>query len=301
MTCQGTSQWTSQHPDSHQDARPTKIKAPPEAGLRHPAASDTHLVVIPSFNSGMLLARTVSEARARWAPIWVVIDGSTDNSADAVEAMAQTDPAVRVLHLSRNRGKGAAVRHGVTAAAAGGFTHALVMDADGQHPAESIQSFMAASADCPAALIMGRPMFGTDAPWLRIVSRRLSNAGATLLTGRDAGDALFGFRVYPIAALLGAMQASPAMHGFDFDPEAVIRLAWAGTRLVHLPAPVRYFARAQGGVSHFNYAADNLLLGGMFLRLGGTALMRLARGERRGRGRGQGRSAVGPHCGKPSD
>jgi glycosyltransferase involved in cell wall biosynthesis len=251
-------------------------------------ASRTHLIVIPSFNSGRLLSGTVAAARACWAPVWVVIDGSTDDSAAAVDAMAAADPAVRVLRLAPNRGKGAAVRHGVEAAAASGFTHALVMDADGQHPAESIRSFMAASVAAPDALIMGRPVFGADAPWLRIVSRRLSNTGAALLTARSTGDALFGFRVYPIAALLAAMRASRGMRGFDFDPEAVIRLAWAGTSLLHLPTRVRYLSRAEDGVSHFKYGRDNLLLVQMFLRLSVTAMgrplrngLRLARRRRR--------------------
>jgi glycosyltransferase involved in cell wall biosynthesis len=247
-------------------------------GADCPRVSGTHVVVIPSFNSGPLLVKTVAAARAHWAPVWVVIDGSTDASADAVEAMARTDRSLRVLHLPQNRGKGAAVRHGVAAAGAGGFTHALVMDADLQHPAESIPAFMAASAGAPDALVMGRPVFGADAPWLRIVSRQLSNVGAALLTARSVGDALFGFRVYPIAALLAAMQASPGMQGFDFDPEAVIRLVWAGVPLIRVVTPVRYLSRTEDGVSHFRYGRDNLLLARMFLRLAGTAIGRLAVG-----------------------
>jgi glycosyltransferase involved in cell wall biosynthesis len=241
------------------------------------AISGTHLVIIPSFDSGPLLARTVAAARAHWAPVWVVIDGSTDDSVAAVDAMVGGDPGVRVLRLPRNRGKGAAVRHGMMTAAASGFTHALVMDADGQHPAESIRTFMAHSADRPDALIMGRPVFGADAPWIRVLSRRLCNTGAALLTLRRVGDTLFGFRVYPIAALLSVMWESNGMQRFDFDPEAVIRLAWEGTPLVHLPTQVRYLSRAEGGVSHFNYVRDNLLLTGMVLRLGLTAIVRLLR------------------------
>jgi glycosyltransferase involved in cell wall biosynthesis len=254
-----------------------------DAGVRRRAVSDTHLVLIPSFNTGGLLTATVTEARACWAPVWVVIDGSTDDSAAEIDAMARTDPALRVLRLPRNQGKGAAVRHGLAAAHAGGFTHALVMDADGQHPAASIEAFMAASAASPQALVMGQPLFGTDAPWIRVVSRRISNSCAVVMTGRRVGDTLFGFRVYPISALLSAMQASSGMRRFDFDPEAVIRLAWQGTRLIHLPTPVRYPSRSEGGVSHFNYVRDNLLLIRMYLRLVLAAILRLFRGaDRRG-------------------
>jgi glycosyltransferase involved in cell wall biosynthesis len=244
---------------------------------RAASCSHTHVVIIPSFNTGRLLEPTVAGALACWRPVWVVIDGSTDDSAAAVDALAQTEQALRVFHLPSNRGKGEAVRFGLTAAEAGGFTHALVMDADGQHPAESIAAFMSKSAAFPEAVIMGVPVFGADAPWIRVVSRRLCNACAALITLRRVGDTLFGFRVYPIAKLLSVMRASHGMQRFDFDPEAVIRLVWAGTPLIHLPTPVRYPDPSDGGVSHFNYVLDNLLLIGMYLRLSLDAVLRASR------------------------
>ena len=236
--------------------------------------SATHLVLIPSYDSGALLAQTVAAARAYWAPVWVVVDGSTDGSGEAAEAMSRSDPWVRVLSLPSNQGKGAAVRHGATAAHEAGYTHALVMDADGQHPADRIPAFMAASGAAPDALVMGRPVFGRDAPRLRVAGRRLCNWMASVQTMRQVGDTLFGFRVYPLAALLAVMRASRGMRRFDFDPEAVIRLVWRGTRLVHLPAPVRYLSREAGGISHFSYTRDNALLAGMHLRLALAATRR---------------------------
>jgi len=251
------------------------IASDPPGGASN-AVSLTHVVLIPSFNSGPLLASTVAEARSYWAPVWIVIDGSTDDSAAEVEAMARSDAALRVLRLPRNQGKGAAVWQGLVAAQANGFTHALVMDADGQHPADRIPLFMAASIAAPSALVMGRPVFGRDAPWVRVMARRLCNGCATLETLRRVGDTLFGFRVYPIAALVSVMQARHGMRRFDFDPEAVVRLAWRGLPFVHLPAPVRYLSRTEGGISHFKYLRDNRLLIGMHLRLGLTALVRIA-------------------------
>ena len=239
--------------------------------------SASHLLIIPSFNSGPLLASTVALARAYWAPVWVVIDGSTDRSGDAVEAMARVDPALRVLRLPVNQGKGAAVRYGLMVARVHGFSHALVMDADGQHPADQISAFMAESAAAPDALIMGRPVFGRDAPWVRVLARRLCNFWAAVETFRRVGDTLFGFRVYPIDALLSVMQESTGMRRFDFDPEAVVRLSWRGVPLIHLPTPVRYLTQAEGGVSHFKYVRDNVLLAGMHLRLCLFAMMRLLR------------------------
>ena len=157
-----------------------------------------------------------------------------------------------------------------------GFTHALVMDSDGQHPAGHIRAFMQASREHPGAMILGEPIFDASAPALRVKGRRISNWWANLETlWAGIHDSLFGFRVYPIAALLREMRASLGMRRFDFDVEAAVRLSWRGTAALNLPAPVRYFGPAEGGVSHFNYWRDNVLLTWMHLRLLGGFLLRL--------------------------
>jgi len=227
------------------------------------AASATHLVLIPAYNAGPHLRRTVAAALAQWHPVWVVDDASTDDCATALEA-----PGLRVLRRERNGGKGAAVRTGLLEAERARFTHVLVMDADGQHPAEHIAAFMAESLAEPRAMILGQPQFGPDAPRARVLGRRVANAMAAMLTaGYGVGDALFGFRVYPIRPLLDAMLESKRMERFDFDAEALIRLAWRGVIPVKLPVPVRYVPASEGGVSHYRYLQDNLLLGWMHLRL----------------------------------
>lgn len=232
------------------------------------ATSRTHLVVVPSYNPGPQGYETVRAARARWTPVWVVVDGSTDGTREGLEAMAKDDAGLRVLALGRNSGKGAAVLHALGAAAAEGYTHALVMDADGQHAAASIPEFMAASQAAPAALVLGVPVFDASAPALRVRGRRVSNGWAHLETlWAGIGDSLFGFRVYPVRPLLEVMQRTAWMRRFDFDPEAAVRLAWLGLPLVNLPAPVRYLRPEEGGVSHFRYGRDNALLTWMHLRL----------------------------------
>ena len=254
------------------------------------AASSTHLVLIPSYNPGAKLLETVRAARAHWAPVWVIDDGSTDGSAAALEPLLTGDAGLRVLRRERNGGKGAAVLDGARAARAAGFTHALVMDADGQHPAGRIEPFMAASQAQPSALILGEPVFDASAPRLRVQGRRLSNWWANLETlWAGIHDSLFGFRVYPLAPLLQAMERHRWMRRFDFDAEIAVRLVWRGLPVINLSAPVRYFRPEAGGVSHFNYWRDNVLLSWMHLRLFGGFLVRLPRlalrlnGRRRGR------------------
>ena len=236
----------------------------------------THLVLIPSYHSGPLLVETVRAALAAWSPVWVVSDGSTDGSDVLLRDAMAGDARVRVLALPANRGKGAALLHGLDAAAEEGFTHALTMDADGQHPAASIPAFMEASRADPGALVLGRPVFGPEAPLIRVRGRRISNWWAQVETfGAGIGDSLFGFRVYPIAPLRRVMHRTRWMRRFDFDPEAAVRLCWAGLRVVNLPAPVRYLRREEGGVSHFRYGRDNVLLTCMHIRLVGGMLLRL--------------------------
>ena len=94
-----------------------------------------------------------------------------------------------------------------------------------------------------------------------------THAAAKLLTGQQVGDTLYGFRVYPIDGLLRAMERSRGMNRFDFDPEALIRLVWSRQPVIKIAAPVRYLTRAQGGISHFSYLRDNLLLARMYFRL----------------------------------
>jgi glycosyltransferase involved in cell wall biosynthesis len=236
--------------------------------------SPSHLVLIPSYNTGQRLLQTVTEVRAVWSPVWVVLDGSTDGSADRLQAMAAGDASLRLIILPRNRGKGAAIRAGLEAAAGAGFTHALAFDADGQHPAAAIPRFMAASAAQPAAMILGVPVFGPEAPALRVQGRRVSNWWANLETGGRIADSLFGFRVYPVTPLLAVMRASRWMRRYDFDPEAAVRLCWSGVPAVNLPAPVRYVPTAEGGISHFHYLRDNAWLSWMHLRLMAAAVTR---------------------------
>ena len=231
-------------------------------------ASSSHIVLIPSYNPGIKVYETVRSARQYWNPVWVVIDGSTDGSEVTLKAMAAEDAGLRVIHLLKNKGKGAAVLQGLHLASAEGFTHVLTMDSDGQHPPDLIPTFMAESIKQPSAMILGKPIFDANAPNIRVQGRKLSNWWANVETlWAGIGDSLFGFRVYPIEPLRKVMRFQPWMRHFDFDPEAAVRLSWRGVKVVNLPAPVRYFSKDEGGVSHFNYLRDNILLTWMYTRL----------------------------------
>jgi glycosyltransferase involved in cell wall biosynthesis len=227
-----------------------------------------HLLLIPSYNTGTRLFPTVATIRSKQWPVWVVIDGSTDGTGQELARMAVNDPDLRVLVLPRNQGKGAAILHGIRQARAHGFTHVVTVDADGQHSADHIETLVVLSHAHPEAMVLGVPVFDASAPTERILGHRIANFWSDLVTLRSGiGNSLFGFRVYPVAPLLRTFEETRFMRGFDFESEAAIRLSWRGVPVVNVPTPVRYFRREDGGVSHFNYLRDNILLVFMYVRL----------------------------------
>ena len=223
--------------------------------------SRTHLVIIPSYNTGAKLVETVRQALAHWQPVWVVMDGSTDDSAAALKTLVWPESTLRIIYLERNSGKGAAVLQAMLAAEREGFTHALVLDADGQHASADITRFMQASQKNPGAMILGVPEFAADAPASRRHGRLVGNWWANLETfWGGIGDSLFGFRVYPIRESVHILKSIRGARRFDFDTELAVRLFWAGVVPLNLSTPVQYFKPAEGGSSHFHYLRDNLLL-----------------------------------------
>ena len=238
--------------------------------------SATHLVLIPSYNPGPKVIDTVAAALTQWSPVWVIVDGSTDDSEVRLRILAAARDGLQIRSLPRNQGKGAAVLHGLIEAHAAGFTHVLTMDSDGQHPAQLIEAFMRVSMQNPDAMVLGDPIFDASAPGLRVRGRRVSNWWTNVETlWAGIHDSLFGFRVYPVEPLLHIMRRQFWMRRFDFDVEAVVRLSWLGVRAVNVPAPVCYFSPEDGGVSHFNYWRDNVLLTWMHARLFAGLLLRL--------------------------
>ena len=224
------------------------------------------LVLLPTYNSGVRLAQTLRAAHAESDTVWVVVDASTDGSDTDAESLGLQ--GVRFFRLPQNTGKGAAVLVALEAAKAEGFTHMLVMDADGQHPAAMIRPFFEISKKTPSAFVCGVPVFGPDAPRERVLGRFAGNFFATLETlGAGAEDSLFGFRLYPVAPALEVLENTKWARRFDFDTVLSVRLTWASLPCINVAVPVFYPPRSEGGVSHFRYLRDNLLLVAAHARL----------------------------------
>lgn len=229
--------------------------------MNFPNNETRHGIIIPSYNSGPLLEKTVREALDYWQPVVVVCDGSTDGSSAALWALAGENRFLHLIQLATNKGKGAAVLAGLDHAADHGWTHAAVFDADGQHEASDLPRFMAASRRHPEAMILGEPVFGPEAPALRVQGRRFGNWFANLETWWGGiHDSLYGFRVYPVEPSRRILRSIRGGRRFDFDTQLAVRLYWQGVPPLNFPTRVHYREKNNGGVSHFHYLRDNLLL-----------------------------------------
>ncbi|MCL4107905.1 UNVERIFIED_CONTAM: hypothetical protein GTU68_001222 [Idotea baltica] len=227
-------------------------------------------ILIPSYNTGPLLKQTVGDALSVYDDIVVVVDGSTDGSADDLDSLIIGQPSknLHTIILEENSGKGSAVLAGVNEALRRGFTHAVTMDADGQHPVSHIAQFVELGNRYPEAMILGDPIYDASAPTFRVNGHKFSNWWANLFTlWWGIGDSLFGMRLYPLTPLKSVFESTRWARRFDFDPEVAVRLCWKRVPALNLPTPVKYLTEAEGGVSHFQYWRDNVLLTWMYFRI----------------------------------
>ncbi|HUO78955.1 MAG TPA: glycosyltransferase [Steroidobacteraceae bacterium] len=239
--------------------------------------------VVPVYEHAAPAAGVVAALVGLGLPCIVVDDGSGPAAALSLARLARPGQVELVRH-PRNRGKGAAVITGLRRAAELGFSHALQIDADGQHDVAEAPRLLAAAAAAPEAVVTGYPVYDASVPRSRYYGRYLSHVWVWINTlSRRIVDSMCGFRVYPIAPVLALIEHERVGERMDFDTEALVRLDWAGREIVNVPVTVRY---PTGGVSHFRLWRDNLLISAMHARLFFGMLARLPRllGRRLGRG-----------------
>lgn len=214
--------------------------------------------VIPVFEHGQTVGRVVDAAQGCGLRVILVDDGSSADCARILDAIAQGDSGITLLRHPANRGKGAAVQTGLRAAAALGHSHALQVDADGQHALGDIPRLLAESRSSPNAVVCGMPIFGEDAPRSRRVGRRLTNFWVSVHTWSTAiPDAMCGFRVYPLETTVPLLDRVQLGSRMDFDIQVLVRLHWLGIPLRWVPTRVSY---PPGGASHFRLRLDNALI-----------------------------------------
>lgn len=224
------------------------------------------VAVIPCYNHPATIASMVDGVMQHGLPVIVVDDGSDAACAQVLDDVSAARAGrVTLVRLQRNQGKGGAMMAGLRRALALGYTHALQVDADGQHDVNDVPRFLALARQHPQDVICGQPIYDASVPRGRLYGRYLTHVWVWINTlSLSIRDAMCGYRVYPLAATVDVLARSRLGRRMDFDPELLVRLHWRGVAIRSLPTRVRY---PEDGISHFHMLKDNVLISRMHARL----------------------------------
>ncbi len=225
----------------------------------------TYCLIVPHYNHQKQLAEFLPSLMESGLPCIVVDDGSNDDSLAQLEALLRSFDGIYLCKHTYNRGKGAAVKTGLCYARTLGFSHAVQIDADGQHNSADILRFIGISEDKPDTLVCGRPVFDESAPKARLYGRKITDFWVALETlSLEIKDGLCGFRVYPLSQIEKVLDRYYIGGRMDFDTEVLVKAMWAGVALEFVDTTVHY---PEEGASHFRYLRDNLMLVALHTRL----------------------------------
>ena len=233
----------------------------------HPCA------IIPVYNHHEKLPE-VLEALQDLGLHCILVDDGSNNTTKAVLRQLEADMnSISLYYLSWNQGKGAAVMEGLMRAQQAGFSHAIQIDADGQHDRKALPELLKTAQQFPEALVNGKPVYNESAPKSRLYGRKITQFWVYVETlSKDIEDAMIGFRVYPLAATCRLIQEIDIARRMDFDIEIIVRLNWAGTAVKSVPVKIYY---PEDGLSHFDTVADNIRISALHTRLFFGMLKRL--------------------------
>jgi glycosyltransferase involved in cell wall biosynthesis len=231
--------------------------------------------VIPVYDHEEAVGTVVDALLAAGLPCILVDDGSGPTCAAVLDRLAATRPDTTLVRRAANGGKGAAVADGLRAALARGYSHAIQVDADGQHDLADLPAFLSACREAPDALACGWPQFDASMPRLRYYSRYLTHVFVWLNTLSFAiRDSMCGFRAYPLVATVAMIEEERPGLRMDFDIEVLVRLYWRGVPMRWIATRVTY---PIDGVSHFRLLLDNALITRVHTKLFFGMLWRLPR------------------------
>lgn len=220
--------------------------------------------VIPVYNHEQAVPAVVDDLLRAGLPC-VLVDDASDAGCAQVLARLAEQRDVFLVTLPVNQGKGGAVMAGLREAARLGFSHALQVDADGQHDLGDVQTFLEHSRHTPQALVCGYPQYDASVPKGRLYARYLTHVWVWINSlSLQIPDSMCGFRVYPLPATLALIDNVRLGKRMDFDPEILVRLAWRNQPMRWLPTRVHY---PQDGLSHFRLVHDNALISKMHAKL----------------------------------
>ncbi|MDP1664755.1 MAG: glycosyltransferase family 2 protein [Methylobacter sp.] len=216
-------------------------------------------IIIPVYNHEAAISHVLAKLKSFDIPTFLVNDGSSALCTQILtDCVKQESDWLTLIHRSENGGKGAAVLDGFKVVKAMGFSHAIQIDADGQHDVNDIPVFLEAGRQHPETLILGQPQFDKTAPKSRVYGRNIANMWVWINTLSFAiADSMCGFRWYPLNAVTELSDDTDIAKGMDFDIDILVRLYWQGVEVINIPTAVQY---PYDGVSHFKLWRDNLMI-----------------------------------------
>lgn len=221
--------------------------------------------IIPTYRHAARLDQLTQRLRSVCGTIFIVDDGNVGVDRDRLTVLHAPSEGIEVLRREVNGGKGSAMQHGFREAIARGYSHALQIDADGQHDVGDAPRFVEAARRHPTALICGQAVFDDAVPKIRKYGRYLTHVCVWIETlSLDIADSMCGFRIYPLQAVQAVIGTSRIGERMDFDTEIAVRLHWAGTPVISLPTRVLY---PPDNCSNFRMLHDNVLISAMHARL----------------------------------
>ncbi|MDD2661368.1 MAG: glycosyltransferase family 2 protein [Methylococcales bacterium] len=223
-------------------------------------------VVIPVYNHQEAIAQVVETLKQFDLPCYLVNDGSSEQCTAMLRRIAvQEKNWITLYERDRNGGKGAAVMDGLNLAIAAGYSHAIQVDADGQHRLADLGRFLDVCARHPGKLILGKPCFDATVPKKRLYGRRFTNLWIWINTfSFEIADGMCGFRCYPLDAVDTLLKTVKLGKRMEFDIEIIVRLYWQGVDVINIETEVQY---PLDGISHFRMLQDNLLISGKHAQL----------------------------------
>jgi glycosyltransferase involved in cell wall biosynthesis len=223
-------------------------------------------VIIPVYNHEGAIASVIERLKQYRLPCLLMDDGSSEACKLELQRLAAKESSwLKLLRFEVNQGKGAAVMAGCRQLLDQGYSHALQIDADGQHDTGDLPRFLEASEKYPEALILGSPHFDGSAPRLRRIGHSIGRFWIwTNSLSMQAEDAMCGYRIYPLEPFVRLSERCRLGRRMDFDPDVLVRLSWEGISVVNIRTAVHY---PIDGRSHFRMLRDNWLISRMHARL----------------------------------
>ena len=239
----------------------------------YPTTSFRPCAVIPVFNHHHKLEQVLDSLQTQGLHCILVDDGSNTETKTTLDSLVANRHDISLYSLSWNQGKGSAVMEGLMQAQQAGYTHALQMDADGQHDSDALPQLLKTSEEYPDALVTGAPVYDHSAPKSRLYGRKITQFWVCIETlSNEIRDAMIGFRIYPLKTTCQLITDVDITRRMDFDIDIIVRLNWAGVPIKSVPVKISY---PKDGISHFDAVADNVRISTLHTRLFFGMLKRL--------------------------